>query len=63
MTVKIDSTVITNKEIMKYQEKERSYLIFNSLLLQSSLINASYIKPGSISFKKSILIKPSTTPK
>ena len=33
MTVKINSTVTTDKEIMKYQEKERFYLILNNPLL------------------------------
>ena len=60
ITIKINSTAITDKRIIKYQGKERSHLIFDNPPLQSSSINAPYIKPRPISLKKPTLIKPST---
>ena len=57
--IKIDSITIINKKIIEYQKKKKSYLIFNNPLLQFSLMNISYIKPGPISLKKLTLIKPS----
>ena len=61
MIIKIDSTTITNKKIIKYQKEEIYHSILNSPPLQPSPINTPNIKPKLISPKKPTLTKPLTT--
>ena len=61
ITIKINSITIIDEGIMEYQGKERSYLIFDSLLLQFLPMNILYVELEPISLKELTFIKPLIT--